>query len=60
MFSLVYKSQASLNFDKHAISEMLLKAQKSNEEQGITGCLLYHKGWFVQLLEGDEDTITFY
>ena len=57
MFSLVYKSQACPNFNKDAISEMLLNSQKSNEKRGITGCLLFHRGWFVQLLEGEEDVV---
>lgn len=30
---------------------------KNNAELGITGCLLFHKNFFLQILEGEEDKV---
>jgi hypothetical protein len=54
MFSLVYQSEAEQGLDLNQIQAMLLKAQIFNHQQGITGCLLYHNGKFIQYLEGNQ------
>ncbi|GGD53110.1 BLUF domain-containing protein [Muriicola marianensis] len=54
MFSLVYKSVAKPDFTLDQIQEMLIKAQENNRSLGITGCLLYHRGEFIQYLEGNQ------
>jgi len=54
MFSLVYKSIAKPNFKPEGISDMLERARNYNHSQGITGCLLYYKGTFIQYLEGNQ------
>ncbi len=54
MFSLVYRSVAKPSFDLAQIQGMLLKAKAFNNEQGITGCLLYYEGTFIQYLEGNQ------
>ncbi|MBT8289845.1 MAG: BLUF domain-containing protein [Muriicola sp.] len=54
MFSLVYRSVARPGFSLDQIQEMLVKAQNFNHEQGITGCLLYYQGEFIQYLEGNQ------
>ena len=54
MYSLIYRSVAKDSFDKPLIYKMLSEARDFNADHGITGCLLYHKGQFIQLLEGDE------
>ncbi|MBT8209168.1 MAG: BLUF domain-containing protein [Eudoraea sp.] len=54
MFALVYRSRAVPGFDRLQIKEMLIKARRFNESQGITGCLLYHDGEFLQYLEGNQ------
>lgn len=54
MFSLVYRSVARPGFNLEQIQEMLVKAQYFNHQQGITGCLLYHEGEFIQYLEGNQ------
>lgn len=52
MYSLIYRSVARDTFSKSMIYKMLSDARDFNAEHGITGCLLYHKGQFIQLLEG--------
>ena len=54
MFALVYRSRAIPGFGRSQIQEMLEKARPYNSEQGITGCLLYHQGEFLQYLEGNQ------
>lgn len=57
MFELVYYSIANADFAESEILRMLDSARKFNKEQDITGCLLYHKGVFVQLLEGERTKV---
>lgn len=52
MYSLIYRSVARESFSKPLIYKMLSEAREFNAAHGITGCLLYHKGQFIQLLEG--------
>ena len=54
MFCLVYTSSASPGFKRGQIQEMLEKARLFNNSNGITGCLLYYKGDFLQYLEGNQ------
>lgn len=54
MFALVYRSRAITGFGRVQIQEMLQKARSYNSEQGITGCLLFHEGEFLQYLEGNQ------
>jgi len=54
MFSLVYRSIISSSLDFNSLIEMLHRARVFNKSKGITGCLLYHNGKIVQLLEGNE------
>ena len=58
MYSLIYRSVAKDTFDKPLIYKMLSEARDFNAMHGITGCLLYHKGQFIQLLEGEEAQVT--
>ena len=54
MFCLIYRSVAKPTFKEEDIVEMLLKARRNNEAIGITGCLLYYNGEFIQYLEGNQ------
>ena len=55
--SLVYVSSAVrlLSFDE--IGYLLKRARERNEENGITGVLLYIGGNFMQYLEGPKDNL---
>ncbi len=54
MFCLVYTSTAKPDFDRTQVQMMLEKARVFNNSNGITGCLLYYKGEFLQYLEGNQ------
>ena len=58
MYSIIYRSVADESFDEAHIHKMLIKARNFNAEHNITGCLLYHKTIFIQLIEGDKDVVT--
>ncbi|MEL6917454.1 MAG: BLUF domain-containing protein [Bacteroidota bacterium] len=54
MFCLVYRSIASPIFGQVQMQEMLEKAREFNDRNGISGCLLYYDGEFIQYLEGNQ------
>lgn len=56
-FSLVYVSSATLPFSREDLRALLTTCRKNNAELGVTGLLLYKDGNFMQLLEGDEETV---
>lgn len=58
MYSIIYRSIADPDFSTIDIYQMLSKARDNNQENGVTGCLLYHQQQFVQLLEGEKNVIT--
>lgn len=57
--SIIYVSRVENSFFEEAIQLMLLQARIFNRRHGITGCLIYHQGYFVQLMEGEEDILDF-
>ncbi|ADV48382.1 BLUF domain-containing protein [Cellulophaga sp. E16_2] len=57
MFELTYKSVAASgisNADILAIRETAISVNKTND---ITGCLVFYKNQFIQILEGDEEIV---
>ncbi|MEN8790356.1 MAG: BLUF domain-containing protein [Flavobacteriaceae bacterium] len=54
MFCLIYRSVATLSFGRQEIRQMLDKARDKNKKLGITGCLLFYEGEFIQYLEGNQ------
>lgn len=57
MYELVYSSTASPTLSKEDLNAILETAHAFNASHGITGCLLYHKGHFLQILEGEQGVI---
>lgn len=57
VFSLVYVGSATLPFSREDLRAPLTTCRKHNAELGVTGLLLYKDGNFMQLLEGDEETV---
>lgn len=54
MYCLVYRSKASAALGESSLQQMLEKSRESNKKIGITGCLLYHDGHFIQYFEGSQ------
>ena len=57
MYTLTYESVATETLKSFEMEELLEKARENNMRDDITGCLIYYKGGFVQLLEGDKEKI---
>lgn len=57
LFELIYHSQATSNLSVEEHQKILEVARSFNSENNITGCLLFHKGQFLQLLEGDFEIL---
>jgi hypothetical protein len=57
MLELVYKSKAKENITQTEIEAILETAQKFNQANALTGCLVFHNNYFIQLLEGEESVL---
>lgn len=57
MFFLIYLSNATQAFSTEELVELLNVARTHNAEIGVTGMLLYKDGRFMQILEGQEETV---
>jgi hypothetical protein len=57
-YFLIYISKSTNPMPEEELLDILKVARPNNEKRNITGMLLYAKGLFIQLLEGDEDQVT--
>lgn len=57
MFALVFKSIASADLNIHSYEQIIAKSEDCNHKNDITGFLIFHKGHFLQLMEGEETII---
>lgn len=57
MIFLVYVSSATQLFSETELVELLKRAKENNLRNGITGMLLYSNGNFIQVIEGEEDSV---
>jgi Sensors of blue-light using FAD len=58
MSSLVYVSKATpLCADKSHLIHIATTAQRANGSRDLTGILVYSNGYFMQMLEGPEDSL---
>jgi Sensors of blue-light using FAD len=57
MFFTVYSSSAVKLFSQAELLDLLAQSRENNTSLGITGMLLYKDGNFMQVLEGEEETV---
>lgn len=57
LVSLVYTSTAAQPFRETALEELLSTCRTNNAQRAVTGMLLYRDGRFIQVLEGEGDTV---
>ena len=57
MYTLTYESQAIAELTNRDIEVILETAQTFNSQNGITGCLIFYMGKFIQILEGPKETV---
>lgn len=58
MHILIYLSSASYLFSEDELIKILNTSRQNNARLDITGLLLYHEGSILQILEGEEQTLT--
>ncbi|MDP1524624.1 MAG: EAL domain-containing protein [Rhodocyclaceae bacterium] len=54
---LIYVSRASQPLSADALKTLQAQALDGNRSAGISGCLAYHNGEFMQMLEGPRDSL---
>ena len=57
MYELLYCSSARQDLTNDDIVKILSTSRKCNTDNGVTGCLLYFDEQFIQILEGDAETV---
>ena len=57
LYHLTYRSIAIPEITIEQIEEILKTAREFNSKNDISGCLVFSKGYFIQLLEGSKDVI---
>lgn len=57
LFFLIYVSRANALLDADALARIVESSRKNNQPLGVTGCLLYQDGWFLQMLEGRRENV---
>ncbi len=56
-FVLIYVSAQALKLDSSELKDILTTARERNPKMHITGMLLYQRGSFLQVLEGDRKKV---
>lgn len=57
LYEIIYTSRASRDLLPAELAQLLDKARAHNASQGITGMMVYHRRGFMQLLEGEQETV---
>ncbi|MGI4762530.1 MAG: BLUF domain-containing protein [Janthinobacterium lividum] len=59
MHQLIYTSHATVIMSDASLLALLRWAREWNEQNGITGILLYGDQQFIQVIEGDVETVEY-
>ena len=54
LYNILYSSVATKPMNDKDLADLMLVARRNNQQQAITGLMLYHHGSFMQIIEGDE------
>lgn len=57
MYQLNYRSISSTSLEVKDLTDILEKANAVNATKKISGCLIYHDTYFVQILEGEKEAV---
>jgi len=58
LHQLVYLSQSTRKLSKEELLALWKQAKDNNAAIDVTGSLFYNGGWFMQVLEGSDKTLT--
>ena len=56
-YQLMYLSKATAPVTQQALEQLAAREAAHNKPLGLTGVLVYSKGYFIQLLEGDQTAV---
>jgi EAL domain-containing protein (putative c-di-GMP-specific phosphodiesterase class I) len=57
LFFLLYVSQASEAMNGDTLEQIIKVSRQKNQNVGVTGCLLFQDGCFMQMLEGSQENV---
>ena len=57
MLSIAYVSSTTGPVSDDDIANVLMRSRANNERDGITGALLYHRGRYIQIVEGPDEIV---
>ena len=57
VYYLVYISSATWLMSDEELAALLMECRTNNERLQVTGMLLYKEGNFIQVLEGEQETV---
>jgi len=57
LLQIIYSSESSTPMQMDELEDILQQARVNNATAGITGALIYVDGVFLQILEGEADTV---
>ena len=57
LYCLVYTSVSSQKMSDDDLKKILEKSREKNQRSDVTGMLLYLDPYFIQLLEGEKETV---
>ena len=56
-FQLTYHSVAKPDITLEDVKDIMEISSENNAKLGITGCLIYHNNYFLQILEGEKEVV---
>lgn len=57
MHHIMYLSRAARPMSDEELARLLQQARRANAQRGVTGALVYGNGQFMQIIEGEEETL---
>jgi len=57
LFHIAYVSFSFKSLTEKELEELLLDIRNRNKKQNVTGLLLYNDGSFIQVIEGEKETL---
>ena len=57
LYFVLYISRATVPFNRQGLEGLRRKIRRNNRRAGVSGCLLYMDGEFMQMLEGKRDEL---
>ncbi|QEP44543.1 BLUF domain-containing protein [Ectothiorhodospiraceae bacterium BW-2] len=58
LYQIIYVSTASREMPTNQLADILQQAREKNSRLGISGILLYNRGTFIQVLEGERAVLS--